>query len=220
LRVTVKPGPAEMHEALTWDFDEITPNSTTAVLKWEKLAIPLRIEVNTAELAQKSLAAQLRGYRQYNWITWDEAANYLVDSKGSLEDALKDTDISIQNEERFENLITKGKVLDAMNRKDEADASRKKAMDMGTVIQVHIYGRQLMAQGHQDQAFDLFRTNMKKFPSHWLAHGEAARIASAKGDFDTAVKEAKLAIAVAPEPQKPQLNGLLKQLENKQDINK
>lgn len=221
LRITVKPHASEMHEALTWDFDEVTADSTTAVLKWEKLAIPFKIGVNTLELSQKRLAAQLRGLQQYTWVSWDEAANYLVDSKGSLENALKYADTSIQNEERFENLITKGRVLEAMNRKDEAEAARKKAMDMGTVIQVHIYGRQLMAQGHQDQAFDIFRGNMKKFPNHWLAHGEAARIASAKGDFDTAVKEMKLAIASAPDPQqKAGLGGQLKRLENKEDINK
>jgi len=220
LRVTVKPHPAEMHEALTWDFDEVTPNSTTAVLEWEKLAIPFKIEVNTLELTQKSLTVQLRGLQQYTWVSWDEAANYLADNKGDLEVALKDADTSIQNEERFENLMTKAKILDALNRKDDSATARGKAMPMGTVIQVHVYGRQLMAQGHQDQAFDIFRGNMKKFPSHWLAHGEAARIASAKGDFDTAAKEIKLAIAVAPEPQKPQLTGLLKRLENKEDINK
>ena len=220
LRVTVKPHPSEMHEALIWDFDEVTPNSTTAVLKWEKLAIPFKIEVNTLEISQKKLTAQLRGIQQYTWVSWDEAANYLVDSKGNLENALKDADTSIQNEERFENLITKAKVLDAMSRKDDASAARAKAMEMGTVVQVHIYGRQLMAQGHQDQGFDIFRGNMKKYPNHWLAHGEASRIASAKGDFDTATKEIKLAIAAAPEPQKPQLNGLLKRLESKEDINK
>jgi len=220
LRVTVKPHPSEMHEALTWDFDEVTPHSTTAVLKWEKLAIPFKIEVNTLELTQKSLTVQLRGIQQYTWVSWDQAANYLADNKGDLEAALKDADTSIQNEERFENLITKAKILDAMNRKDDAAAARKKAMDMGTVIQVHIYGRQLMAQGHQDQGFEVFRGNMKKYPNHWLAHGEAARIVSAKGDFETAAKEIKLSIAVAPEAQKASLNGMLKRLENKEDINK
>ena len=220
LRVTVKPHPDELHEALTYDFDQVTPTSTTVVLKWEKLAVPFKIEVNTLEVVQKSLPIQMRGIQQYTWEAWEEAASYVLDNKGNVEDALKDADRSIQVEERFENLMTKARALDSLGRKDEATAARNKAMDMGTVIQVHIYGRQLQAQGKQDEAFEVYRKNMKKFPNHWLAHGEAARMASAKGDFDTAVKEMKLTIAAAPEQQKGPLGGLLKRLENKEDINK
>jgi tetratricopeptide (TPR) repeat protein len=169
---------------------------------------------------QHSLPVQMRGLQQYTWEAWEEAATYLLDNKGSLEDALKYSDRSIQVEERFENLMTKSRALDGLGRKEDAAAALKKAMDTGSVVQVHIYGRQLQAQGKQEQAFEVYRGNMKKFPNHWLAHGEAARMASAKGDFDTAIKEAKLAIAGAPEQQKPGLNGLLKRLENKEDINK
>jgi len=220
LRVTVKPRPTEFHEALQYDFDEVTPNSTTAVLKWEKLAVPFKIEVNVSDIVQHSLPVQMRGIQQYTWEAWDEAATYLLDNKGSLEDALKDANRSIQVEERFENLMTKARALEGLGRKEEAAAARSKAMDTGSVVQVHIYGRQLQAQGKQEQAFEVYRANMKKFPNHWLAHGEAARIASAKSDFDTAVKEMKLCIAAAPEQQKAPLGGLLKRLENKEDINK
>lgn len=220
LRVTVKPRPTEFHEALQYDFDEVTPNSTTAVLKWEKLAVPFKIEVNVSDIVQHSLPVQMRGIQQYTWEAWDEAATYLLDNKGSLEDALKDANRSIQVEERFENLMTKARALEGLGRKEEAAAARSKAMDTGSVVQVHIYGRQLQAQGKPEQAFEVYRANMKKFPNHWLAHGEAARIASAKSDFDTAVKEMKLCIAAAPEQQKAPLGGLLKRLENKEDINK
>jgi tetratricopeptide (TPR) repeat protein len=220
LRVTVKPKASDFHEALQYDFDEVTPTSTTAVLKWEKLAVPFKIEVNVGDIVQHSLPVQMRGLQQYTWEAWEEAATYLLDNKGSLEDALKYSDRSIQVEERFENLMTKSRALDGLGRKEDAAAALKKAMDTGSVVQVHIYGRQLQAQGKQEQAFEVYRGNMKKFPNHWLAHGEAARMASAKGDFDTAIKEAKLAIAGAPEQQKPGLNGLLKRLENKEDINK
>ena len=220
LRITVKPRPSDFHEALTYDFDEVTPNSTTAVLKWEKLAVPFRIEVDTLDIVQKSLPVQMRGIQQYSWEPWDESAAYLLDNKGNPEDALKYANRSIQVEERLENLMDKARALDALGRKDEAAAAREKAMEVGSVVQVHIYGRQLQIGGKQEEAFAIYRGNIKKFPNHWLTHGEAARIASAGGDFDTAVKEMKLAIAAAPEQQKVPLGGLLKRLENKQDINR
>jgi hypothetical protein len=61
---------------------------------------------------------------------------------------------------------------------------------------------------------------MKKNPTHWTAHNEAARIACAKGDYDTAVKEMKLASAAAPDGIKSALDGFTKRLEAKEDINK
>ena len=123
-------------------------------------------------------------------------------------------------EERFENLITEARVLDILNRKDEAATIRNKALASGTVIQVHIYGRTLQTQGKQDQAFDVYRANIKKYPDHWLTHAELARMASAKGDFDTAVKEMKLAAAGSPDQSKPGVEAQLKRLQNKEDINR
>src|SRR5437016_3901215 len=43
LRVTVKPHPDEMHEALAYDFDDVKANSTTVALRWEKLAVPFKV---------------------------------------------------------------------------------------------------------------------------------------------------------------------------------
>jgi hypothetical protein len=47
-----------------------------------------------------------------------------------------------------------------------------------------------------------------------------ARIDSNKGDFSAATKEMAQALSAAPESNKPQLQGLLKRLEAKDDINK
>src|SRR5947209_9647373 len=44
LRVTVKPQPAAFHEALTFDFDDVKPNSTTVTLRWDKVAVPFKVE--------------------------------------------------------------------------------------------------------------------------------------------------------------------------------
>jgi hypothetical protein len=220
LRVTVKSHGDEMHEALTFDFDDPNPNAVTIVMRWDKTAVPFKVEVNTAEVVAASLRNQLRGRAQYEWQAWDEAANYLVDHKLNLEEALKDSDRSIQGEERFENVMTKAQILDALNRKDEATTARNRAVDMGTAIQLHIYGRQLQQQGKQEEAFTIFRSNIKKYPDHWVSHNETARLACAKGDFNTAVKEMKLAALGAGEQNKAAIDGLVKRLEAKEDINK
>jgi len=220
LRVTVKPQAGEMHEALTYEFDDPKSDSAVLTLRWEKLAVPVKIGVNTHEVVQASLHNQLRGLAQYSWFGWDDAATYLVTNKVGLEDALKYEDQSIQAEERFDNLMTKSQVLDAMGRKDDAAAARGKALELANALQLHGYGRQLQTQGKQDEAFQVFRTNIKKNPNHWLIHNEEARMACAKGDYDNAVKLMKLSSENAPSLYKTQMDALVRRLEAKEDINK
>ncbi|HJT53826.1 MAG TPA: hypothetical protein VJ848_08240, partial [Candidatus Angelobacter sp.] len=71
-----------------------------------------------------------------------------------------------------------------------------------------------------DEAFSVFRTNIKKNPDHWTAHNEAARLASAEGKFQDAAKEMRASLSGSPDQIKPQVEGLIKKLEAGQDINK
>ncbi len=54
-----------------------------------------------------------------------------------MEEALKDEDRSIAVEERYDNLMNKSRILDAMSRKDDATAARNQALTMASVIQLH-----------------------------------------------------------------------------------
>lgn len=220
LRVTVVPRTIENHEVLTYEFDDPQPNSVVVTMCWEKIAVPFRIEANTPQITEDRLRSQLRGRAQFEWQPWMEAANYLLSNNLKPEEALEWANQSIQNEDRFENEITKSRALEALGRKDEARATRDKAIAIGTQLQVQNFARGLQAQGRQQEAMELFRINIKKDPNSWIAHNEAARIAVAKGDFDTATKEMKLALAAAPEPLKDPHADLVRRLENRQDINR
>jgi len=127
LRVTVKPQTSEFHEALTYDFDDVKPDSSVVTLRWEKVAVPFKVGVNTHEIVEQNLHYQLRGLAQYSWEGWDDAANYLLQEKIALDEALQYSDKSIQNESRYDNFMTKSQVLDALNRKEEATTARDKA---------------------------------------------------------------------------------------------
>jgi tetratricopeptide (TPR) repeat protein len=220
LRVAVKPQTGDFHEALTYNFDEVKPESTLVTLRWEKVAVPFRVTVPVGDVVQADLKSQLRGGAQYIWEPWDEAATYLLATKTNLPQALDYANRSIQVESRFDNLLTKSQVLDAMGKKDDALAVKGKALEMANAIQLHSYARQLQFQGQQDQALELFRENVKKYPNEWISHSDAARLACAKGDYDNAVKEMKLAVADAPDIYKSAFDRLVKRLEAKEDINK
>jgi tetratricopeptide (TPR) repeat protein len=220
LRVTVKAQPADFHEALTYDFDDVKPDSAVATLRWEKIAVPFKVSVNVNQIVEASLHNQLRTLAQYTWWGWDDAANYLLASKVDLDEALKYSDKSIETEERYDNLMTKSQVLEALGKKDDATSARDKALAKANPLQTHFYGRQLQAQGKQAEAFEIFRANAKKNPNEWFVHSGLARISCARGDFEGAAKEMRIALAGAPDNQKSYVEGLVKRLEAQQDINK
>ncbi|MGO9076099.1 MAG: DUF2911 domain-containing protein [Terriglobales bacterium] len=219
LRVTVKPQTADMHNALTYDFDQLQPDSALVELEWEKIAVPFKVSVDVHDVVEASLKKQLRNLSQYTWMSWDDAANYLLTEKVALDEALTYADKSIENEDRYDNELTKSKVLTALNRKDEATTAQKKALDLANPLQVHLYARQLQGEKRSQEAFAIFRENAKKHPNQWFVHTGLARVYSSEGKFDDATKEMKLALAVAPDNQKTYLDGLEKKLEAKQDIN-
>jgi len=219
LRVTVKPRAADMHDALTYDFDQLQPDSAVVELEWEKVAVPFKVSVDVHDVVQASLKKQLRNLSQYTWMSWDDAANYLLTEKIALDDALTYANKSIENEDRYDNEMTKSKVLTALNRKDDAAVAEKKALNLANPLQVHLFARQLQAQKRSEEAFTIFRENAKKHPDQWFVHTGLARMYSAQGKFDDAAKEMKLALAAAPDNQKSYLDGLVRQLEAKQDIN-
>src|ERR1043165_2910412 len=149
LRVTVKPQAVEHHEALSYDFDDPEPNSAVITMRWEKAAVPFKVEVNTPEVVRQSLRNQLRARPQFEWQAWEEAAEYLLNNKLGAEEALKYTDSSIEIEDRFENEMTRAHALSALGRKADALAARDKAIARGSQIQVHSYGRGLQIQGQK-----------------------------------------------------------------------
>ena len=205
---------------LTYVFDDVKPDSAAATLRWEKLAVPFRISVDVKAVVLKSIKNELRNVGGFTWAGYDEAAQWCLDNNYELEQALKWEDTSIQNEDRFENWETKSRIYDAVGKKDEAAKALSTALDKATAVQLYVYARGLQRQGNAKRAFELYPQVPKRDPNHWISHVALARIDSNKGDFSAATKEMAQALSAAPESNKPQLQGLLKRLEAKDDINK
>ena len=164
LRITVKPQPAELHDALTYDFDDVKPDSTVVTMSWEKVAVPFKVQVKVDDIVEASIPRQIRGLNQYYWEGWDEAANYFLTSKTHLDEALKDEDQSIQIEARYDNLMNKSQILDAMGRKDEATVARNIALDKASAVQLYFYARRLQAQKKAGRGLRYLSLQCKEIP--------------------------------------------------------
>jgi hypothetical protein len=219
LRVTVKPTASDFHDALIYDFDQLTPDSAMVTLRWDKLAVPFKVSVNVPQAVEASLQKQFRGIVQYTWVSYDDAANYFLTAKADLPEGLKYADQSIQAEERYDNLMTKSQILAAMGKPDEAKKYAEMALAKANAGQSYQYARQLQRDGKQDQAFAIYRSLAEKYPTNLFTHAGLARIAVGSGNYDEAVKEMRLAKDAAPENAKSQIQGLINRLEKKENIN-
>jgi tetratricopeptide (TPR) repeat protein len=139
----------------------------------------------------------------------------------NLDEALKDEDQSIQTEERFDNIMNKSRILEAMGRKDDASTFRNKALEKASAQQLYFYGRQLQGEKKQEEAFAIYRSNAKKFPDDWTTHVGLARVYSGQGDFDKAVKEMQTALTGVPDDaNRSNLQNYVRRLQSKDDINR
>jgi tetratricopeptide (TPR) repeat protein len=221
LRVTVKPRPNEMEEALEYEFEDLKPDSATVTLKWEKLAVPFKVAINDAETTLANIRGQMRGRAQFEWQAPNQAAQFCLTKKINLDEAVKWVNLSIQNEERFENLATKTDLLKAMNKPDEAKKTWEQAIAKTTPIGLYSYGRRLQSEKRDADAMEIFKDVAKRYPETPFGHLSNARIKSAAGDFAGAAEDAKKAQAVAiSDAQKASIKALIDRLQAKQDINK
>ena len=190
LRVNVKPRPSEMEEALEYEFEDLKPDSATVTLKWEKLAVPFKVAINDAEATLGNIRNQMRGRAQYEWQAPNQAAQFCLNKKINLDEALKWVDLSIQNEERFENLTTKADLLKAMNKPDEAKKIWDQALAKTTPVQLYSYGRRLQSEKKDAEAMEILKDVAKRYPDTlfsdiWRTPGSNPRPAILPGRLKT-----------------------------------
>ncbi len=220
LRVNVKPLPGEMKEALEFAFEDLTPDTAKITVRWEKIVVPFKVAID-AETTVANIRNQMRGRAQYEWDALNDAAQFCLNKKINLDEALKWADASIQNEERFENLTTKADLLKAMNKPDEAKKIWDQALAKATAVRIYSHARQLQSEKKGAEAMEILKVVVQRFPDTVFGHLANARIKSAAGDFAGAAEDAKKAQAAAlSDQQKKNIKALIDRLEAKQDINK
>ncbi len=118
LRVTVTPVPNQhVKERMEFYFDDLTDNSATVKLIWEKLSVPFKIEVDTAA----QVAAKQR------WQTLYQGAAWCVDN-GCADKAEKWLDASIALDANFNNLRAEANLYAKQGRVKEAVAAGERAL--------------------------------------------------------------------------------------------
>lgn len=211
-------------EQLKFEFDSVDATSAVAALKWEKKAIPFKIEVPVADIVMADISSKLQSQPGFQRQTWEQAANFALNNDGDLDQALAWADAAIAgqffSQKNFNNLSIKAQILAKQGKAAEAEALMQEAMPLGTVFQVHGYGRQLIAQGQTDKAMEVFEWNAKTNKDTWPVHYGLARGYSAKGDHKSTVKHLKKALENAPaQANRDRVQANIKKAEKGEGIN-
>lgn len=222
-RVEVKWQDHPHTEMLTFTFDEVTDSKAHANLLWEKKKIAFPIEFDTPEIVMASLANELRSNKAFNQQAWENAASYALNNN-DLNQALTWVNNSIEgwffSKPTFGNMSMKAQILAKQGKTAEADKIMEEAMPMGTALQIHGYGRQLIAAQNVDKAMEVFKYNLKNNPNTWPVNFGMGRGYSAKGDYKTAISYLEKAKKNAPaEANRKRLDSLIAQLKEGKDIN-
>lgn len=227
LRVKVKPVATDKSvERLKYEFSDQTENAATLALNWERLSIPFKISTDLDRLQFESFRRELRGERSFTpgWQSYHQAARYASDRNKNLEEGLKWADMAINDpsvgETNFQTLSTKAEILFKLGRNAEADTLMKKALGIGNMQQVHQYGRILLNQKKSKEALDVFMLNHQRNPGKFTTLMGLTRGYSAVGDYKNALKYAKMALPLAPDPaNKAAVEGMIIKLGENKDVN-
>lgn len=160
----------ESVERLKYEFSDQTDSSAVVALYWEKVKIPFTVSV---DLVQRQIDAFRREFNSgmfYRyWQNMQTAADYCLTHNVNLEEGLQWAERSINSyfgEANFLTLSTYAGLLAKFDRKREADSLMKKAIPMGTPLQLLIYGDHLNKQKQYNEAMKIFQVNYNKNPTN------------------------------------------------------
>jgi hypothetical protein len=210
LRFPATPTPGEMHERLTYTLDDPTEQGVVATLRWEKLAVPFPIEVDSKLVVTDSLREQLRGLGRFFWQPWSQAAAWCAANGVNLVEATQWADRSIAINENFTNLRVKAALLGQRGDEAGAEAAARRSLAIATEAEMNTYGYLLMGQGKVDSALVVFRKNVKDHPKSWNTYDSLAEAYATKGDKKLAIENYSKALAMATDPdQKKRIQGAI-----------
>jgi hypothetical protein len=230
LRVGVKAEKSDYHEWLDFTFEDRQLDGCTVALVWENLRVPFKVAVpDTVDLYVGNLRRELTGANGFVHQSFDAAANYILqnDKQGKyLDQALawsnQAMNPQIGGRRDLNTLMTNAIVLDRLNKADDSKKARQEALKdpLATPLQIHFAARLWNAAGKNQEAFEIFQENARRFPGQWPTELGLARGYSGLGGSKKALEHAKKALATAPdEAAKRNVEGLIARLEKDEKIN-
>lgn len=214
LRVTVTPRTeATSEERLSYGFDDVTDSKATLVLRWEKLAVPIAIEVDTPAVVMAHVRGELRGTAGFRAETLTQAARYWVQHGGNLDEALKFADTAIQRGGQYGSHMVKAQILEKKGNAAGAADERKKAQAVAGENDLNASAYALMNDKKVDEAIKVLMGAIQRFPDSSNLQDSLGEALALKGDKAGARAAYSKALALAKTPaEKKRIEGSIAKL--------
>jgi tetratricopeptide (TPR) repeat protein len=134
----------------------------------------------------------------FGWQGYSSAAAYALQNKVNYDQALSWIDQAIAINPGFPPQVIKAGLLNEMGKTAEADKVMQDAIAASSENDLNNYGYQLLNQGQQDKAINIFITNTKRHPESanvWDSLGEGYAI---KGDKQNAISSFRKSLSMNP----------------------
>jgi len=131
--VKVKPEWSEhSKEWLEYWIDPVNDTSAQVNIRWEKVRVPFTVEVKDVQgLTMQKARAAVAAAKADDFVTPLQAANYALQNKLSVDEAMGWLDRSIKVKETIGNLGLKARVLAEQGKTADAIAAGERAIQVG-----------------------------------------------------------------------------------------
>jgi hypothetical protein len=220
LRVPVKPIASPFHDALTFEFTGLKPDTATLALAWDRVAVPIQIGVDSKAITLTHLRQELRHLPGFKGEAFFDAALYCVDNAFNYDEALQWVDRAVRMDgETFDNLDLKAQIVERLGRREDAAALEARALTLATPLQMFGYGDRLLRETRLAEAKRIFSRMTVEHPDVWQNWYGLAKVQVAEGDRAAAKKSLEDGLSQAPQPgAKANLRHLLERLAAGQTI--
>lgn len=200
LRVQVQSTENTMTERLTYDFVDLTKNSATVVLDWEKKRFPFKVEYAVDDIVMANAKNMLRSTAGFGFQGPLSAAQYCLQNQINIDEGIAWADQAIAANSNFNGYFIKAGLLNLKGNSSEAVKNYDKAVSLANKAQLNFMGYQMVNQKNNDKALEYFQLNVKRNPKDANVHDSLGECYKTMGNNKAAIKEFKTSLSLNPIP--------------------
>ena len=205
LRVTTKQikNNSNSVERLQYVFENQLEESVDCVLEWEYWKIPFTISAENKKNILTHIKNQMSGVLAFDPPSLQAAANWCLTNDVNFEQAFgwitMATDPTLGGIKTFGAASIKADLLQKLGKTKEAKETMDAALLEATALDLHQYGRRMLAQKKTKEAMEVFQMNFNKNKGAWPTPVGLMRGYNALADYKNALIYAKKSLELAPD---------------------
>lgn len=201
LRVDVTPRAIDSRERMAFLFEDVGDDRATLTLAWERLAVPVQITVDLAEVVLGPVReAAARNDAAPGWQYWFQAAEFGRDHGVPAAETLGWIERSVAAQTTFTNKWAQSELLAEVGRAPEAEAAREAALKIVTVDELAGLGHRYTQRNDLAAAVTVYDMVIEMGAPNWWTYTEIAATKQKAGDLPGAEAAYKLALTKNPDP--------------------